>query len=168
MVFEETETGDSHNFHHSIFPLIFRFVLLVVITLLLLFFYFFVEYQITRTQTVNVIVFRSVFVFVVIGFSTSFLVYLTARWVSDFFTITGKELIVRSGIILIKEDRYSIAEIESLENNQSIIGKALNYGQITVKRPREEPIIILDIPNPKHFIEVIEKNTKLKEGEEKK
>lgn len=86
---------------------------------------------------------------------------------SDIYTITGKELIAKTGIILIQEDRYSIAEIESLENNQSIIGKALNYGQITIKRPREEPITILDIPNPKHFLEVIEKNTKLKEGESK-
>jgi uncharacterized membrane protein YdbT with pleckstrin-like domain len=62
---------------------------------------------------------------------TLFIAPLIDRW-SDEFAITNKRVIVKTGLISRKTLEMNISKIESVNVDQSILGRILGYGTIKV------------------------------------
>jgi uncharacterized membrane protein YdbT with pleckstrin-like domain len=65
------------------------------------------------------------------GLFTIFIAPALARW-SDEFVVTNKRVIVKTGIISRKTLEMNLNKIESVNVDQSIMGRLLNYGTITI------------------------------------
>jgi len=160
MTFEEQEFGERHIFHRSIFPLLFQLILIILAASLAVAFLD-VIFLISGARSMGIIAFKAVLSFLLIAFFVGLSAYATARWLSDLYIIDAKELVLKYGILFIREQRYNLSEIAEITQNQSILGKWLNYGEIRIKRPREEEIVLINMPDPKHILSVLEKNTGL-------
>jgi len=69
--------------------------------------------------------------FTLSGIFTLFIAPALARW-SDEFVITNKRIIVKTGIISRKTLEMNLNKIESVNVDQSILGRLLGYGTITI------------------------------------
>lgn len=65
------------------------------------------------------------------GFFTFFILPALDRW-SDEFVITNKRVICKTGIVSRKTFEMNLNKIESVNVDQSIMGRMLGYGTITV------------------------------------
>ena len=65
------------------------------------------------------------------GLFTLFIAPALARW-SDEFVVTNKRVIVKTGIFSRKTLEMNLNKIESVNVDQSIMGRLLNYGTITI------------------------------------
>ena len=161
MYLEEQEIGEAHIFHRSLSPLVIRLILLIIITIAVC-----VGFDLASSQIIDdsnfdtFITIRSIFFFLLLLISSSFIVYMTIRWLTDIIVIDGKRIVARSGILLSKEDIYAFVAIPTIDVIQSSFGKILNYGAIKITRLSNEgdPIFFSDMPNPEHIVKVLEEN----------
>ena len=65
------------------------------------------------------------------GLFTLFIGPALARW-SDEFVVTNKRVIVKTGLISRKTLEMNLNKIESVNVDQSIMGRMLDYGTITI------------------------------------
>lgn len=65
------------------------------------------------------------------GIFTLFILPALRRW-SDEFVVTNKRIIVKTGIISRRTLEMNLNKIESVNVDQSIIGRLLGYGTITI------------------------------------
>ena len=69
--------------------------------------------------------------FTLIGFFTLFIAPALKRW-SDEFVITNKRVIIKTGIFSRNTFEMNLNKIESVNVDQSIFGRMLGYGTITI------------------------------------
>ncbi|HLP21414.1 MAG TPA: PH domain-containing protein [Chitinophagales bacterium] len=69
--------------------------------------------------------------FTLSGLFTLFIVPSLKQW-SDEFVVTNKRIIVKTGIISRKTLEMNLNKIESVNVDQSIFGRMLGYGTITI------------------------------------
>ena len=50
----------------------------------------------------------------------------------DEFTVTSKRVVIKTGVIARKTLEMNLSRIESVNINQSILGRLLNYGSIII------------------------------------
>ena len=62
---------------------------------------------------------------------TLFIAPLIDRW-SDEFVITNKRIIIKTGLIARKTVEMNLSKIETVNVDQSIFGRILGYGTITI------------------------------------
>ena len=65
------------------------------------------------------------------GLLTLFIGPALARW-SDEFVVTNKRVIVKTGLISRKTLEMNLNKIESVNVDQSIMGRMLDYGTVTI------------------------------------
>ena len=65
------------------------------------------------------------------GIFTLFIAPALARW-SDEFVVTSKRVIIKTGIISRKTLEMNLNKIESVNVDQSIMGRLLGYGDVTI------------------------------------
>jgi uncharacterized membrane protein YdbT with pleckstrin-like domain len=65
------------------------------------------------------------------GIFTLFIAPALARW-SDEFVVTNKRVIIKTGIISRKTLEMNLNKIESVNVDQSIMGRLLGYGDVTI------------------------------------
>ena len=65
------------------------------------------------------------------GIFTLFIAPALARW-SDEFVVTNKRVIIKTGIVSRKTLEMNLNKIESVNVDQSIMGRLLGYGDITI------------------------------------
>lgn len=57
-------------------------------------------------------------------------VFVIIQWLNEYYEITPKEVIHKSGLIYRKEERHTLDHLGSLEVQQGIFGRLFNYGTI--------------------------------------
>lgn len=62
---------------------------------------------------------------------TLFIAPLIVRWLSE-FVITNRRIIIKTGFISIRTFEMNLSKIESVTVDQSVMGRILNYGSITI------------------------------------
>ena len=65
------------------------------------------------------------------GLFTLFIAPALDRW-ADEFVVTNKRVIVKTGLISRRTLEMNLNKIESVNVDQSILGRLLNYGTITI------------------------------------
>lgn len=77
-------------------------------------------------------------------------------WERTSFFITPDEIVVRQGVVELKEDVFSFDDIQNIELSQDALGKVLNYGSIYFYSQRlKEEVGITNIARPMYYQELI-------------
>jgi len=91
------------------------------------------------------------------------IIYLTAKailtiWIGPFiqqatseFAITTKRVIIKVGLISRRTLEMNLSKIETVNVDQSILGRILNYGSITIIGTGGTREVFGDISNPMQF-----------------
>ena len=77
----------------------------------------------TRLNWVTIFTLRSLF--------TLSLAFWFDRWLSE-FVITNRRIIIKTGFIARKTFEMNLSKIETVNVDQSVLGRILNYGSITI------------------------------------
>ena len=100
--------------------------------------------------------------FIVLG--AAFLINIGAvslialKWVSEYTEISKEGIVLFSGILHKKEQKYACDFVEGTTLNQSFLGVLFNYGTIQLYDPAlQEQVYLLNIANPKKNSEKIQK-----------
>lgn len=81
---------------------------------------------------------------------TLFIYPILARW-SDEFVVTNKRIIIKTGIISRKTFEMNLNKIETVNVDQSIMGRMFGYGTITVVGTGGTKEEFPDIAKPTEF-----------------
>lgn len=73
------------------------------------------------------------------------------KMISSEFAITTKRVIMKTGLINTNTFELNLSKIESVNVNQSILGKILNYGTITFIGTGATKEIFFKVSNPMEF-----------------
>jgi uncharacterized membrane protein YdbT with pleckstrin-like domain len=65
------------------------------------------------------------------GILTLWLYPLIARWSSE-FAITSTRIVIKTGLVRRRTVELNIHQVESVNVDQSILGRMLNYGTVTI------------------------------------
>lgn len=65
------------------------------------------------------------------GLFTLFLTPLVARWTSE-FAVTNKRVVIKTGLIARDTLEMNLQKIESVGVDQSLLGRILGYGDLTI------------------------------------
>lgn len=75
-------------------------------------------------------------------------------WISRFsseFAITNKRIIIKTGLVYRRTVELNIQQVESVQVNQSILGRILNYGTVTIIGSGGTREVFASIENPLEF-----------------
>ncbi len=75
---------------------------------------------------------------------------LILKW-STHIGITNQRLLCKRGFIAIDLNGMPLSKIENIDSSQSILGRILGYGTVTVKGSGSTPIYLHDIAKPMVF-----------------
>ena len=64
------------------------------------------------------------------------------------YRVTPSRLVVKSGVILGREQDYPIREFTDVVMSRGLFGALLGYGRIIVSRPKKLPVILEGVPQP--------------------
>lgn len=78
------------------------------------------------------------------------------NWERTSFFITPNEIVVRRGVVELKERTYSYADVESIELSQDALGKVLNYGSIYFySQSEKEEVGVTNIARPIYYLDIV-------------
>jgi uncharacterized membrane protein YdbT with pleckstrin-like domain len=81
---------------------------------------------------------------------TLFIYPIIKRW-SDEFGITNKRVVIKTGLISRETVEMNLSKIESVNVDQSIMGRILGYGTITIIGTGGTKEVFTQIANPIQF-----------------
>ena len=93
--------------------------------------------------------------FILLFIALIWLIYRYLEWKSTIYVLTDRRVIVKSGIIRIKHDEAPVDNIQNVFLRQGIIGRILNYGEISISTAGKqgEPTIIWRwVKNPSEVV----------------
>lgn len=82
---------------------------------------------------------------------------MTVDWVPDDYQLTERQLITRQGIANKEDKTYELANIRHVGVNQTMVGRQLEFGDITLliaTAGLNETILLRDVKDPHHYEEV--------------
>jgi len=92
----------------------------------------YIENHLVKGETIKISTeYHWVIFFSINSFITLFIYPLCIKRTSE-FVITNKRVIIKTGIIARRIFEMNIHKVESLDVNQSILGRLLNYGEIRI------------------------------------
>ncbi|MBI2049459.1 PH domain-containing protein [Candidatus Roizmanbacteria bacterium] len=150
----------SHvTIRQSISFLLLRLITVEVITAIgvILFLIFLISTDIRERVGNSIIVFNiPIFVFLVLA-KIVLMVVVTLQWLNEYYEITAKEIIHRSGLIFKKEERYKLDHLGSLNMEQGVFGKILNYGTLSLFNwVLEKNVFLYLIHNPLKYYNILQ------------
>lgn len=84
------------------------------------------------------------------------LIYITLRWISDYYEIRSDEIAHVTGIASKTEKSYPYRDIQSITIHQGFFGRLLNYGNVQLYIPTLGHDLNFDeISSPDKFVELV-------------
>lgn len=147
-------SSNTHLLHESIVLVIERIVFVQIIVALISFLIyalllgvadspnlFFVIFISTLIQTINAIVITAIIL----------------NWERTSFFITPDEIVVRTGVVELKEKIYRFEDVDSIELSQDVLGKIFNYGSIYFySQSAKEEVGITNITTPSFYLDIVQ------------
>lgn len=97
------------------------------------------------------------FFMILVVLKTFFMIFIMVQWLNQYYEISTKEVIYRKGLIFKKEERYEFEHIGSIELEQGIFGKLLNFGTIKLfDWATEKDVLLYLIHNPMKYEKILE------------
>ncbi len=75
---------------------------------------------------------------------------LIKKWTTS-IGITNQRVLFKKGLIAIELNGMPLSKIENIDSQQSIMGRILNFGTVTIKGSGSTPIRLHDIAKPMSF-----------------
>ena len=90
-------------------------------------------------------------------------VFVTLRWVHNYYFIRQNDILHRQGVINLKEETFSLKNIEAFTIVQDALGKFFNFGTIKFYSPvLKRKYFLYNVPDPLNLKQTIEKLLTLK------
>lgn len=84
-------------------------------------------------------------------------VYIILEWLNEYYEITDKVIYHRRGFLFKSEEKIPLEQVALVEVNQSIFGRAFNFGTISLfDRRRNKYDDLYMIHNPMRYAQIIE------------
>lgn len=105
----------------------------------------------------NIIVFNIPFFIILVALKTFFMIFVIVQWLNQYYEITTREVIYRKGLIFKKEERNKFEHIGSVELEQGMFGRVLNFGTIRLFNwATEKDVLLYLIHNPMKYQHILE------------
>lgn len=154
----ETLQVDHIIARESIAFLIIKLILIhIITTILLILLYIPMFWASVSDNIMNEFFSINTFVLVTIKFFEGLLsVVIIFKWLNEYFEITPNKLIYRNGLMFKKKDEYIFIHLMSVDLQQTVMGRILNYGTLHLyDRYINKDIYLYQIHNPKKFFSVL-------------
>lgn len=158
---EEKKIFVSHvTIRQSISFLILRLIVLEIISaaLVILFYSFLVPTGIMENIFGNSYSLYNTILFILffIG-KTLFMIYIVIVWLNEYYEITPKEIVHKTGLIFRKEERHVLEHIDSVEIEQGLLGRIFNYGNLSLFNwVLEKNTTLYLIHNPLKYLHILQ------------
>ncbi|HRN95846.1 MAG TPA: PH domain-containing protein [Candidatus Levybacteria bacterium] len=87
----------------------------------------------------------------------SVVIFVIIQWLNEYYEITPKEVIHKSGLIYKKEDRHTLNHLGSIEIQQGIFGRIFNYGTLRLFNwALERNVELYLIHNPMKYHKILQ------------
>lgn len=85
-------------------------------------------------------------------------VFLVLLWVNEYYEITSTDIIYKRGWFFTKTEKHPLNHFRSVSIHQSMLGRLLNYGTISLYDSWEKKYVYMYlIHNPDRYIHILEK-----------
>lgn len=79
------------------------------------------------------------------------------KWSTDYYILEGRNVVFRKGIWQVKEQVFSIENVETASVQQSFWGRVFNFGSLDVYNPvLKSDLHLYGIPSPSKYLEIIQ------------
>ncbi|MEK7517710.1 MAG: PH domain-containing protein [Patescibacteria group bacterium] len=158
---EEKKIFVSHvTIRQSISFLIFRLIALEIISGVLIVFFYSILVPTGIVENIfgsSYGVYNTLLFITFVIAKTLFMIYMVILWLNEYYEITPKEVIHRTGLIFRKEERHVLAHIDSVEIEQGLLGRIFNYGNLILFNwVLEKNTMIYLIHNPKKYLRILQ------------
>ncbi len=156
---EETIQVTHINIRLSISILLLKLILLEIIAavLIIIFHASLYEFDGERLAEMGIKIFNIPFFLVLVLLKILLTVIVILQWLNEYYEITKTIIYHRKGLIFKTEEKYFLEKIALVEVKQSLLGKILNFGTISLydeKGNKYEELYL--IHNPLRYAKVIE------------
>ncbi|MEE1337243.1 PH domain-containing protein [Methanobrevibacter sp.] len=139
----------------AIFGIILLIVILTVSPMVIKFIGQMQVYLISRIN-LSLTSYAAIAFFVVILIIVIYIIWQLVGWYSTEYTLTETKIIIKSGVISTKKNYMPYATIQDINTSQSIIGKMINVGSVSVFSAYDNNQLELNnISNPSQVEEII-------------
>lgn len=147
----------EHHIRQTVVIPILKLVMIEVIITLISFLTRFLSFNYLGEILNNLILIVEILVIQI--FNLYLILNVIFSWLSIEYILRNDEIVIREGLIKIKETTYEIANLQSMSINQSLFGRIFNFGTIRLFNPvLKEEIFLEDIPNPNLYGAIIQNN----------
>jgi|SRR3989344_1731645 len=88
---------------------------------------------------------------------TLFMIYIVVIWLNDYYEITPKEVIHKSGLVFRKEEKHVLSHVDSIDIEQGFLGSMFNYGNIILHHWYiEKTTVLYLIHNPMKYLRILQ------------
>ena len=86
-----------------------------------------------------------------------FMIFVVAVWLNEYYEITPREVIHKSGLFFRKEERLVLSHVDSVELHQSFLGRMFNFGNLVLFNwVLEKNTLLYLIHNPKKYLRILQ------------
>lgn len=97
-----------------------------------------------------------IFIVFIIG-KTLLMTYIVIVWLNEYYEITPKEVIHKTGLIFRKEEKNVLNHIDAVEIEQGLLGRIFNYGNLILFNwVLEKNTMLYLIHNPKKYLRILQ------------
>ena len=112
-------------------------------------------YMISRIK-LSLTSYAAIAFFVVILITVIYIIWQLVGWYSTEYLLTDNRIVIKSGVISTKKNYMPYATIQDINSSQSIIGKIINVGSVTVFSAYDNNQLELNnVSNPSEVEEII-------------
>ncbi|MBI2442343.1 MAG: PH domain-containing protein [Candidatus Levybacteria bacterium] len=84
-------------------------------------------------------------------------VYVVLQWVSEYYEISAYNIAHKRGVFFKKVDKYGIQNVKQVKITQSVLGRVLNYGTVSIFDWRLSKMADLyAVHNPMRYLRILE------------
>lgn len=96
------------------------------------------------------------FIIFIVG-KTLFMTYIVIVWLNEYYEITPKEVIHKSGLIFRKEERHALSHVDAIDMEQGFLGRIFNYGNLILHHWYiEKKTTLYLIHNPLKYLHILQ------------
>lgn len=89
--------------------------------------------------------------------NTVLIVWIMSLWATTSYVIKPGELIIRTGVLRIREGSFAITNFENVSITQSLIGRICNYGTLHVSSPLfKKDLLLTNLHEPSHYASLLQ------------
>jgi len=89
---------------------------------------------------------------VLVALKTALVIFVLIQWLNEYYEITPKEIVHKSGLIFRKEQYYKMEHLGSVRMEQGVLGRLFNYGNLRIYNwALEKDFLMYLIHNPHKY-----------------